>query len=311
MNQPVLVSRRSFLQQGAVLAAGSALRLESAEPALSQWQIGCYTRPFDKHDYRAALDAIAEAGFKYAGIMTAKAKSWVLVNPETTPEEAAQIGEEVKQRGLKTASVYGDFRLAESSQGSAQVLRRLIDHCAACGSPDLMLGGTSDEKQFEAYYQTIAACCDYALEKRVRLTIKPHGGQNATGPQCRKAIQAVGHGNFGLWYDPGNILYYSDGALDPVEDAASVDGLVVGMSVKDFRPPKDVMVTPGTGVVDFPKVLARLYQGGFRRGPLVVECLAAGDLTAVKAEATKARVFLERVLQELKAPSSTARPGQR
>jgi len=306
MNQPALVNRRSFLKHSTVLAASCALPLESGENAAPAWTIGCYTRPFDKHDYRVALDAIAEAGFKYAGIMTAKGKSWVLINPETTPDEAAQIGAEVKRRGLQTASVYGDFRLADSVSASAQALQRLIDHCAACGSPDLLLGGTSEVKQYDLYYQTIAACCDYALERRVRLTIKPHGGQNATGPQCRKAIESVGHRNFRLWYDPGNIFYYSDGTLDPAADAATVDGLVVGMSVKDFRPPKEVNVTPGTGLVDFRRVLARLRQGGFRRGPLVIECLAAGDLAAVTAEAKKARAFLEGLIKEAKPLQPTS-----
>jgi sugar phosphate isomerase/epimerase len=65
------------------------------------------------------------------------------------------------------------------------------------------------------------------------------------------------------------------------------------MSVKDYRPPKEVMVTPGTGQVNFRKVLARLKQGGFTRGPLVVECLDRGDAAKVTTEARKARQFLE------------------
>jgi len=67
------------------------------------------------------------------------------------------------------------------------------------------------------------------------------------------------------------------------------------MSVKDFRLPKDVMVTPGSGLVNWPALFARLKQGGFRRGPLLVECLERGDLAKVTAEAKKARVFLEEV----------------
>jgi len=105
----------------------------------------------------------------------------------------------------------------------------------------------------------------------------------------------VGKKNFGLWYDPGNIFYYSDGKLDPVADAATVDGLVVGMSVKDFRPPKEVLVNIGEGKVDFPAVFARLKQGGFTHGPLIAECLARGPLESVKAGATKARMFLEKL----------------
>ena len=67
------------------------------------------------------------------------------------------------------------------------------------------------------------------------------------------------------------------------------------MSVKDFKPPKEVSITPGTGQVDFAKVLGRLKQGGFVRGPLIVECLTPGDLTHLAAEAVKARQFLTRL----------------
>ncbi len=122
-----------------------------------------------------------------------------------------------------------------------------------------MLGGTGNPKLYDLYYDTIRDCCDYAAERGIALTIKPHGGLNATGPQCRKAIEKVGHPNFSLWYDPGNILYYSDGKLDPVEDAVSVAGLVrEGMCIKDFvmtdengRLKKDVWVTPGQGARGF------------------------------------------------------------
>jgi hypothetical protein len=114
----------------------------------------------------------------------------------------------------------------------------------------------------------------------------------------------VGHKNFRIWYDPGNIFYYSDGKLDPVDDAATVDGLVVGICIKDYKHPKNVAVTPGTGQVDFPAVLARLKQGGFTGGPLIVECLEPGDLKKTFTEARKAREFLE----ELTGTKASPRP---
>jgi len=297
------MTRNNHLTRRAVLAASAAAAFttmtghaaEKDQPN-NRWQIGCYTRPWDQYDYRVALDAIAEAGFKYAGIMTAKGKSWAMITTQTTVDEAATIGQEVAKRGLKTLSAYGDFSVAKSVQDGIAGLRCLIDNCAACGSPNLLLGGTSDQKLYDPYYKTIAESCDYAMSKKVGLSVKPHGGQNATGPQCRKAIDRVAHKNFGLWYDPGNIFYYSDGNLDPVEDSKTVDGLVVGMSVKDFLPPKEVMVTPGQGKVNFKTVFANLRIGGFVRGPLVVECLARGDVAKVTAEAANARRFLENLL---------------
>jgi sugar phosphate isomerase/epimerase len=293
--KPSHLNRREFLH---TTAAAGIFTLTKPLAGLAAdetgYQLGCYTRPWDQFEYRTALDGIAEAGFKYAGIMTAKGKPSVIINVDSTPEEVATIADEVKKRGLKTLSIYGgDFPVAKSIEAGIAGLKKLIDHSAICSCPHLMLGGTGDPKLVQPYYKVVAECCDYAASKGVGLSVKPHGGQNATGPQFRKLIEQVGHKNFRLWYDPGNIFYYSDGKLDPVDDSASVDGLVVGMSVKDFKAPKEVLVTPGTGLVSFTKVMANLKRGGFTRGPLIVECLERGDLQQTVAEAKKARRLVE------------------
>ena len=296
-----LISRRSFVAaaaQASALAslypvANSGVFAQPAVAASKSWQIGCYTRVFDQFDYTIALDAIAEAGFRFVGLMTTNTKQWVMINPATPAAEVERMRTEAEKRNLKILSVYGDFSAAESPEAAEEKLRALIDHCALCKCPNLMLGGTTDEKLYKPYYATVAKCCPYAAGKGIGLSIKPHGGQNATGPQCRKAIDLVGQKNFGLWYDPGNIFYYSDGELDPVDDAATVDGLVVGMSVKDFRPPKEVLVNPGSGKVNFTKVMERLKKGGFTGGPILLECLERGSLETVKAAARKARQFME------------------
>jgi sugar phosphate isomerase/epimerase len=314
------LSRRAFLERTAELAAtgvaGSYVTSLSASASGQStdglWQIGCYTRPWDKYDYRAALDAIAEAGFKYAGLMTTSSKTHLVISVDTTLEEAQQVREEVKKRNLQVLSVYGgDIAAAKSLKAGIEDLRKLIDNCAACGAKNLLMGGTGDKQVYQAYYKAIAECCDYAAEKGIGISIKPHGGLNATGPQCRKTVEAVAHKNFRIWYDPGNILYYSDGQLDPVADAATVDGLVTGMCVKDYRHPKNVAVTPGTGQVDFPAVLARLKKGGFTGGPLIVECLEPADTEKTLGEAKKARLFLENLTgQKPQAAAQTVRPSE-
>lgn len=296
-------SRRDWLKR--IAAASSALALApscatSAAPA-ARHPLGCYTRPWDQLDYRVALDGIAEAGFQYVGLMTARGKPSLVVHVDSTPEAVAAVAAAVKERGLKVISIYGgDFRAEQSVAAGVAGLKRLVDHCVICGCPHLLLGGTGDAKVFPAYYQAVREVCPYAEQKRVTLTIKPHGGLNATGPQCRKIIESVAHRRFRLWYDPGNIFYYSDGKLDPADDAPTVNGLVVGMSVKDYLPPKEVMLTPGTGRVNFPEVMRRLRRGGFTAGPLVVECLSRGngqEARLITAEARKARLLVEGLLQ--------------
>ena len=311
------LSRRDFLDYSlrlgaAGLAASYSAASTMASAAGDRWQIGCYTRPWAKYEYRVALDAIAEAGFKYAGLMTAKSKNNLVISVETTLEEAEHVGQEARKRGLRIPSIYGgDIPVNKSLEAGIEGLRKLIDNCAACGAGNLMMGGIGDEKLFKVYYKAIAECCDYAAEKGIGISVKPHGGLNATGSQCCKTIEMVNHKNFRIWYDPGNIYYYSDGKLDPVTDAASVDGLVVGMCIKDYKHPKKVDLTPGTGMVDFPAVLARLKQGGFTGGPLVVECLEPGDLEQTLAEAKKARLFLEELTgQKTSASRTSTRVGQ-
>lgn len=300
MNQNTLggaLSRRGFMA-AACTAVGASGLAKGESPEADRWQIGCYTRPWDKYEYPYALDAIAEAGYQYAGLMTTKSESGLIVSANTPEAEARKAGEACKERGLEVLSIYGgDLPVAETAEACVEAMRRLVNNCIAAGSSGLLMGGVQDPAHYEPYYHAIGACCDMAREHGLHITVKPHGGSNATGPQCRKSIEAVGHENFRLWYDPANIYYYSDGAIDPVDDAATVDGLVTGMSVKDYQHPKEVLITPGTGMVDMPRVMERLAAGGFTSGPLVVECLKPGTLPELVAEARKARLFTGNLIQ--------------
>jgi hypothetical protein len=48
----------------------------------------------------------------------------------------------------------------------------------------------------------------------------------------------AGKKNFGIWYDPGNIFFSSDGKIDPVDDVSNAHELIVGMSIEDFKAAK-------------------------------------------------------------------------
>lgn len=289
--------RRTFLftSAKALCSAGILHTLSAKAQEKTGRQIGIYTRPWSEYDYRVAFDAMVQAGYNYAGLMTAKGGLVIDVNTEETA--ARHIGIEAKDRGLTILSVYGgDFYADRSKTAAVRGLKKLIDNVQACEGRSLLLGGTGKKKEFNNYYKAVAECCDYAMERNITLTLKPHGGLNATGPQCRKIIARVNHANFQLWYDPGNIFYYSDGSLDPVKDVDTVADIVKGMCVKDFKPPKEVLVTPGTGQVDFPSLFAKLAAAGFIAGALVVECLAAGDLASIAENAVKARLYLQNIL---------------
>jgi len=68
------------------------------------------------------------------------------------------------------------------------------------------------------------------------------------------------------------------------------------MTEQEGKPRKEVMINPGTGRVRFREVLTQLRKGGFTSGPLVIECLARGELPELLARAKRARRFVEELI---------------
>ena len=133
------LTRRQFLQgslAGSLLVGAGVHGIARAATSESAgYRVGIYTRPWDKFDYRIALDAIADAGFKHAGLMTTNSKTRLVISVSTTLEEAEQVGQEVKKRGLKIPSVYGGgIPVQKSLEAGIEGLRKLIDNCKACGA---------------------------------------------------------------------------------------------------------------------------------------------------------------------------------
>ncbi len=290
-------SRREFIKTSSLstimLASTAGAFLNSCNS--SGWKIGCYTRAWGNRNYLEALDGIAEAGYKYVGLSTHDKGR--VIDRDSPPEFAITVGEEIRKRGLKILSLSGGSidPTVPVEEGIAQ-LKRLIDNSVHCGSGNIQINdiGSMRQPELEAnYYKAIAECCDYGVEKGVSISLKPHG---STGARCRVHVDRIGHKNLKLWYDPGNVMFFSNGEINPVEDAEALDGVVVGMAVKDFRLPRTVMVTPGTGLVDFRTLIPRLIKGGFQNGPLIIECVDEGEFSFIKNEAIKAREFIEKII---------------
>lgn len=297
------MNRREFLSTSAAaaVAAGLAPRAShaaAAEPA-EPWKVGCFTRPWADHEYTVALDAIAEAGFTWCGFMntTRNGKGGQMLNWDTPLDEAAAMAEAARSRGLKVAAGWGGrFPTEQGLDAGIAGLKKLIDVSEAATVPDILLGGEGRAEYLEVYESAIKACLDYAAGKGVRICMKPHDTFNFTGEDCKKTIQRIGHPNFAFYYDPGNILHYSKGQRAPEMDSEGIGDVVHGMCVKDYREGQSVNITPGTGQVDFPKVMANLRAAGFQGGPMIIECLNPGTLEELLAEAKKTKAFVEALI---------------
>jgi sugar phosphate isomerase/epimerase len=167
-----------------------------------------------------------------------------------------------------------------------------------------------DPIQFDRYFQAMARTAAYAAEKKVELVMKPHGGSSGASDEIKLAIQKVGHANFRIWYDAGNIIYYT--GKDPLEELKPIVQHVTGFCAKDCGEPKgDVMIQFGAGKVDFAAVLGLLKSAGFG-GPIMVECCAVAETAEATGQNARAnRQFLEKVLAGLQDRGRDARGGFR
>lgn len=297
-----MLTRRRFLAHavagavaGTIVSRSGVAAADAAVPYLEDrgWLVGCWTRPWAAYDYRVGFDAMTEAGFKHVALTGAKTPTRRVIAVDTTIEESARVGEEARSRGLAICNVYGG---GVSLEKGPEGLRKLIDNCAAAGAHSVLLSSIGNEQTYESCCRTVAECCDYALSKRIAVVLKPHGGTTGTGPQLRDAAGRVNRKNFTIMYDPGNIFYYSKGQIDPVEDVAAAAGLITGISVKDYLPPDNVALTPGTGKVDFPTLFRRMRRDGFVHGPLAIEMVKPGDLAQTLEEVKKAKQFVEELI---------------
>ena len=137
------ISRRQFIGSIMLVSTTSTLSgvLLSACNTFSKtspWLIGCYTRAWGSRNYLIALDGMVEAGYKYVGLSTHDKGR--VIDRDTAPDIAFQVGEEIKKRGLKLVALSGGTfdSNAPVSEGIEQ-LKRLIDNAERCGAPLIQL----------------------------------------------------------------------------------------------------------------------------------------------------------------------------
>jgi sugar phosphate isomerase/epimerase len=293
------MNRRTFLQR--TLAGGAATTLGmSWMPALDaavRWPIGCFNRPWTTWSFDDALKHITAAGYQTTGLLT-RTKDEPFIAADATPEYLARLKQRLAASGLKANMGALRSRHDVPLDESIKEIRRQVDNAGALALTYVLTFGVDKPAEYEHYYKVMSDAAAYAQERQIKLVMKPHGGGSGASAEIAAAIKAVRHQNFTIWYDAGNIIYYT--GKDPVEELKPIAQHVTGFCAKDCAAPQsDVMVQFGTGKVDFGAVFGVLKAAGFD-GPIMVECCKVGataEETMVNARAN--REFLERVLAQI------------
>ncbi len=291
------MNRRNFLRTAAVVGAASiySRSLIGAEPVVGvQWPIGCFNRPWAKWTFDEALDGIKAAGFSTVGLLT-RTKADPFVGVDATPDYLAALKEKIAARGLKANMAALRSRHDISIEDSTREVRQQIDNAHILALGTLLSFGVDKPDQFDHYYRVMKDAGAYAQDRGINLVLKPHGGGSGAAEEIVRCIEKVDHPNFKIWYDAGNIIYYT--GKDPVTELDPIVKYVTGFCAKDCLQPKgEVMSQFGTGKVDFKAVFGKLKVAGFN-GPIMIEGVKVGATPAeTTANARANREFLEHLL---------------
>jgi sugar phosphate isomerase/epimerase len=297
------MNRRQFIRTAAVAATATAAlkfsTVKAAEAKGTNWPIGCFNRPWvgDGMTYDTALTGIKGAGYKVTGLLT-RSKEEPFIGSDATPEYLAALKKKIAAHDLRANM--GAIRLKNefTVEDSIKDVRKQIDNAKFLGLDFILTFGVDSPKHYENYYKVMADAAPYAQERGLKLVLKPHGGGSGASEEIIRCIDKVKQPNFKIWYDAGNIIYYT--GKDPLEQLKPIAEHVTGFCAKDCDKEKgDVWLEFGTGKVDFKTVFSELKRAGFN-GPVMVECCKKGKTAEeTTANARKNREFLEKLFASL------------
>ena len=293
------LNRRTFLQTATVVATSLAgLPWSNAFAAEKMnWPIGCFNRPWTKWSYDDALDGMAAAGYKLTGLLSGH-RGEVFTSSAATPDYLDGLKKRIAQRGLAVNMTAIRFRPEAALEENIADLRKQIENAARLDLKFMLTFGVDNPAQYENFYRLMADAAAQGEKRGLHIVLKPHGGGSGASEEILRCLEKVGQPNFKIWYDAGNIIYYT--GKDPVSELEPIARHVTGFCAKDCPAPKgEVMSQFGTGKVDFKAVFAKLKSVGFN-GPIMVEGVQVGATAAeTTANARANREFLEKVLAEI------------
>ena len=291
------MNRREFIQQATVASAAAILSSNETQAKGVKWQIGCFNRPWTKWSFDQTLTAIRAAGFKITGLLT-RTKEEPFIGTDATPEYLDGLKKRIAASGLIANMGALRSRHDIPLEDSIRDARKQIDNARFLSLKYVLSFGTDKPEESAHYFKVMSDAAAYAADKHVRLAMKPHGGISGASDEILRVIKEVNHPNFSIWYDAGNIIYYT--GKDPVAELDPIARHVTGFCAKDCGEPRgDVMIQFGSGKVDFASVFKKLKSAGFD-GPVMVECCKVGQTPEeTTANARTNREFLEKVMASL------------
>jgi len=289
------------------LAAAAATAPAASKPP-TRFQIACMTYTYSGFTFERALDGIAAAGYEHVAWgtrhLSSSGKLEELIEIDAPASDARHLAAKGRDRGLNPVMMFS--RVYVGAKNAVAAHTRRIEQASAAGISHLLTFGEIEAGGYDLWIRNLRELGPIAADHGVTIVIKQHGGNTATGVDCQRMVQDVGHENVRICYDAGNVLDYADN--DPIPDIQACWPDVRAFAIKDHRSnwPEDRDCGPGFGEIDHYRLLEPVAHTGLTM-PLACENIFEPMLPRpslpedIGTLARRAREFLETVTRGLQS----------
>jgi sugar phosphate isomerase/epimerase len=301
------IERRIFLQSSlAGVGALAASSRAAQQGEKTKFQIACMTLPYSQYPLARALEGIKRAGFEYVAWGTTHKEPGesrgVPVMPEGAPvSKAAELAQRCRDMDLAPILMFSTI-YPEAPNG-VEVLTQRIKQAAAARIPHILTFGHTSGDNRKLWVERFKQLGPIARDHGVRIVVKQHG---ETGQVTGEIVREVNDDGIRVNYDAGNVMDYTKGQVNPLDDIKTCSELIHSFCIKDHRLfPVNQDCGPGLGEIDHYRLLANVAFSG-RDMPLACENISAPKIRPANPEeidalARRAREFLELVIRGLHA----------
>jgi sugar phosphate isomerase/epimerase len=316
MPKPSAFDRRELLQFGTASLLGTAFgrssrAQEKSLPAAltgkpTRFQVACMTLPYSQYPLDRALSGLRSAGYEYVAWGTnhkeAGESRGVPVMPvDASPQKAKELGQRCRDLGLAPLMMFSTI-YPEDPKG-LEVLTNRIQQAAAAGIPHVLTFGHTNGPNRKLWVERFKTLGPIARDHGVTIVVKQHG---ETGQITGEIVREGADEGIKVNYDAGNVMDYTKGQVNPLEDIKTCAELIRSFCIKDHRLfPVNQDCGPGFGEIDHYRLLHNVAFTGLEM-PLCCENISAPRIRPTKPEdidalARRAREFLEVVIRGLHA----------
>ncbi len=245
--------------------------------------LSCSTSCIPDHNRAEAMQAIADAGFKFIEGYSFGTES--RLHPEVV--FADQVTQDLYKYGLELSGL----NISDISVGcNLTGIKMEIEYAASLGINSVNLkGGSRTSRDMNALVNSLRVLAQHAQDHGISINVRNcHGNRVETIEDLETVFEQVGHPNLGLALDVGQ---FHSSKIDP---AYVIDHFFAKIRVVYLRDQIGSRAVPfGKGEIDSHALVAKLLSKGYN-GPIVTE----PDATDLYCDECK-RIVMQNPLTEL------------